>query len=178
MTMRAAVILIFTALVIGHSPFSRAENPTSAPARMFNRPAGWKPVQNSDTLIFYDAPGRTGKQVCRIAVMAPTPLNGKFQKFFRDVQQPDPVVRESPVIESRHERGYEMLRQDRVVEDGGATIHRLYVMLRDEQNRVSLVLFTSDDETLYKRYVGAVDDLVASWDFAGSFPSKPGKGAK
>ena len=93
---------------------------------MFRAPEGWVMTRRSDDVVFYDAPGRKDREICRIGVIAPMEVKSSFAEWFQLVQAPDPVVSESKVTEGKSKGGYETLRQTRVVEQSRGNLHRHY----------------------------------------------------
>ncbi len=160
--------LISTALAgVGRS---LADDPSEALVKpMFRAPEGWVMTRRSDDVVFYDAPGRKDREVCRIGVIAPMKVKSSFEEWFQLVQAPDPVVSESKVTEGKSKGGYETLRQTRVVEQSRGNLHRHYCGMRVGTSYV-LILYSASSEELFKKNLKKLQELVDSWDASGTFP--------
>jgi hypothetical protein len=161
-------VLISTALAsVGKS---LADDPPKGQAKpMFRAPEGWMMTRRSDDVVFYDAPGRKDREVCRIGVIAPMEVKSGFEEWFQLVQAPDPVVSETRVTEGKSKGGYETLRQTRVVEQSRGNLHRHYCGMRVGKSYV-LILYSASSEELFKKNLEEVQELVDSWDASGTFP--------
>ena len=149
---------------------SLADDPSKASTMpMFRAPEGWVMTRRSDDVVFYDAPGRKDREVCRIGVIAPMEVKSTFADWFQLVQAPDPVVSETKVTEGKSKGGYETLRQTRVVEQSRGNLHRHYCGMRVGTGYV-LILYSASSEELFKKNLELVQKLVDSWDASGTFP--------
>jgi hypothetical protein len=147
--------------------------PLSLTGEMFQPPQGWRRVDKSTRLVFFDAPDSEPDKVTRIAVMSPAPTRGSFEEWFEMVQEPSDIIEISPIVHGTGRGGTQTLRVTKQVVAGRARtpLYRVYHGIRDG-DRFALILMTASSKQLLQSHLPAFDAMSASWNPQGQFPSK------